>query len=261
MPCRFYKLVRPSRRSTPDLRQVDTSGDLNPRVFQRGKFSDPVTVAAAVKGAPSVRAALLRLGVATAQKNYDRLLAACCHYGIDPPPHRRLRRSRKTPATTRPHSIADDPGRRVLRALADKHHSKSDILRELGKPVRASAYSWLRRLAEQHAVELPNGRTAPSSARNRYRIPLDRILTKDSTYTCSRMLKRRLIEEGLLEEKCYGQACPVSGPVWRNEPITLQLEHKNGIATDNRINNLTLLCPNCHSQTDTYSGRNRFRTR
>jgi hypothetical protein len=43
--------------------------------------------------------------------------------------------------------------------------------------------------------------------------------------------------------------------------VTLQLEHRNGISSDNRIENLELLCPICHSQTDTYAGRNSLAAR
>ena len=42
---------------------------------------------------------------------------------------------------------------------------------------------------------------------------------------------------------------------WNNKPITLQLHHINGNNKDNRFENLCLLCPNCHTQTDTYSGK------
>ena len=44
-------------------------------------------------------------------------------------------------------------------------------------------------------------------------------------------------------------------PIWDNNPLTLQLDHINGVGTDNRIENLRWLCPNCHSQTDTFAGK------
>ena len=44
---------------------------------------------------------------------------------------------------------------------------------------------------------------------------------------------------------------------WRGRPLRLHLDHINGISNDNRFENLRLVCPNCHSQTDTYCGRNR----
>ena len=52
--------------------------------------------------------------------------------------------------------------------------------------------------------------------------------------------------------------CAICGNngIWNNQKLVLQLDHKNGDNTDNRLSNLRLLCPNCHSQTDTFSGRN-----
>jgi hypothetical protein len=44
--------------------------------------------------------------------------------------------------------------------------------------------------------------------------------------------------------------------IWNKKKIVLQLEHKNGIHNDNRLENLEFLCANCHSQTDTYCGLN-----
>lgn len=83
-------------------------------------------------------------------------------------------------------------------------------------------------------------------------IPLDKILVENSSYNRWR-LKQRLISDGLLDNKC--SECGLAG-IWNNKPINLQIDHINGISNDNRIENLRLICPNCHSQTETYSGRN-----
>jgi Zn finger protein HypA/HybF involved in hydrogenase expression len=68
-------------------------------------------------------------------------------------------------------------------------------------------------------------------------------------------LKARLIKAGLKENRC--EQCGISS--WRGKPLSVQLHHKNGDGTDNRTENLEFLCPNCHSQTDTYGGRNGHR--
>jgi 5-methylcytosine-specific restriction endonuclease McrA len=70
-------------------------------------------------------------------------------------------------------------------------------------------------------------------------------------------LKRRLIKEGLLAALCGD--CGIRE--WRRMPLALELHHINGDRSDNRLENLALLCPNCHSQTDTWGGRNGARDR
>ncbi len=81
---------------------------------------------------------------------------------------------------------------------------------------------------------------------------LNEILIKNSKYTSRRSLKKRLLDEGLLEYKCK---CGNTG-MWEGKTLVLQLEHKNGINNDNRLENLEFLCPNCHSQSKTFAGRN-----
>lgn len=65
-------------------------------------------------------------------------------------------------------------------------------------------------------------------------------------------LKRRLLEEGVKTARCEG----CGGDEWRGAPIPLELDHINGDRRDHRLENLRLLCPNCHAQTPTYRGRN-----
>lgn len=72
---------------------------------------------------------------------------------------------------------------------------------------------------------------------------------------CISHLRERLIKTGLKEHKCENPECGLTE--WHGKPIPLQLHHINGDRTDNRLENLQLLCPNCHAQTDNYSGKNK----
>jgi hypothetical protein len=66
-------------------------------------------------------------------------------------------------------------------------------------------------------------------------------------------LRRRLIAAGIEQARC--EACGLED--WMGRPIPLELDHVNGDHTDNRLDNLRILCRNCHSQTDTWCSRGR----
>ena len=68
-------------------------------------------------------------------------------------------------------------------------------------------------------------------------------------------LKQRLLRLGLKDGTC--ERCGLDE--WHDGPLSMALHHINGDRLDNRLENLELLCPNCHSQTSTYSGRNGYR--
>lgn len=69
----------------------------------------------------------------------------------------------------------------------------------------------------------------------------------------SHQLKLRLFGDGIKEKIC--EVCKLS--TWNNKPIPLELDHINGIKNDNRLENLRIVCPNCHAQTPTYKAKNR----
>ena len=83
-------------------------------------------------------------------------------------------------------------------------------------------------------------------------VPLESMLIENSTYN-QHSLRKRLIDEGVLEYKC--NRCGLVE--WDGIILALELHHKNGVKRDNRIENLEFLCPNCHSITPTWKGKNR----
>ena len=80
--------------------------------------------------------------------------------------------------------------------------------------------------------------------------PLERILAESKSRAS---IKRRLLEAGLLKNEC--DECGLTS--WRGRRLSIQLDHRNGVRDDHRLENLRMLCPNCHSQTSTFGTRNR----
>lgn len=70
-------------------------------------------------------------------------------------------------------------------------------------------------------------------------------------------VKLRLLRAGLLTNQC--SACGLTE--WLGKPLSMHVDHINGVHNDHRLDNLRMLCPNCHSQTETYGGRNVRRRR
>ena len=85
-------------------------------------------------------------------------------------------------------------------------------------------------------------------------MPLEQLLRSGkSRYN----IKHRLIRAGLLQNRC--DQCGISE--WLGKPLVAHIDHINGIKDDHRLENLRMLCPNCHSQTATYGGHNARRNR
>ena len=84
------------------------------------------------------------------------------------------------------------------------------------------------------------------------KIPLQEILEGKHPQYQSNKLRKRLIIENIKEEKC--ESC--GHEEWLGKKISLELDHKDGNCYNHKIQNLRLLCPNCHAQTETYRGKN-----
>lgn len=80
--------------------------------------------------------------------------------------------------------------------------------------------------------------------------PIERVPLEAKSRT---NLKNRLLQAGILRNRC--DICGISR--WRGRALSIQIDHINGIRNDHRLENLRMLCPNCHSQTETFASRNR----
>jgi Zn finger protein HypA/HybF involved in hydrogenase expression len=144
-----------------------------------------------------------------------------------------------------------------LREVLPNSESFRDVLDKLNYTATSAAYVALKTALKKFNLDyshfLGQGFLLGKKHNWKKSKNLNDILSNNITYVSSNNLKKRLIKDGVLENKC--QNCKID-PIWNNNPLSLQLDHINGIHSDNSLENLRLLCPNCHSQTETFAGKN-----
>jgi len=142
-------------------------------------------------------------------------------------------------------------------ALIEVVQSSTSIRQVLGKLSLAEAggnYSIIKRRIQLLGINISHFNGQGWKKGNNTPVvpakPLSEVLRKDTNFQ-SYKLKNRLFAEGIKDRKC--EAC--ANDQWLGRPIPLELDHINGDKTDNRIENLRILCPNCHALTGTYRGK------
>lgn len=158
-----------------------------------------------------------------------------------------------------PHGALHPPGPDELRSAVAQSTSVSGALRVLQRPDNTRNRAQFRRLVTEHGIDTSHflgqahQRGRPSSAAK----PADEVLVRrhGGRRTKTALLRRALKKVGV-PERCY--ECG-TGPEWFGRPMTLEIDHVNGDRSDDRRENLRLLCPNCHAITSTWcrGGRGR----
>lgn len=147
-----------------------------------------------------------------------------------------------------------------LQKLLDTSDSYCDLLRKVGLTPKGSNPKTLHKIINEYGLDETklNENRKNLYLRNslcthkKTKKSLDDILNNKCTFTSSYKLLRRLVGEGYKEYKC--ENCGLTD--WLGKPLSLQLEHIDGNHNNNSFDNLKILCPNCHSQTDTFAGKN-----
>lgn len=144
-----------------------------------------------------------------------------------------------------------------VRAAVASSRTIAQVLRKLGLVPRGSNYRTYHRLVSRLAIDTSHilghawsrGLERPDISRRQR--SLDGLLVLGSKVKTD-ALRQRLIRSGL-----KAAACEMCHRIeWNGRPIPLELDHINGDPEDNRLENLRILCPNCHAQTPTYRARN-----
>ncbi|MFD0315260.1 HNH endonuclease signature motif containing protein [Streptomyces flavalbus] len=152
--------------------------------------------------------------------------------------------------------------REILQAAVSASTNMCEVLRSLGVDVVGGQHTHISRRIQAYGIDTSHFTTTVRTANmrdNRRRRSPEEILKENPSAharrTPSNRLKRAILELGV-EEQCA--LCGIRA-VWLGEPLPLEVDHIDGNWRNNRIQNLRLLCPNCHSTTDTYRGRGLMR--
>lgn len=159
--------------------------------------------------------------------------------------------------------------RRIAREKADlemeklvieflpKCNSLNQVCTMLGLRGVEGYYKKIRKIIEKYNLSTAHFGTiqvpATSNSRNQYTALSDEEYFANETHRANHNTIKRLLYRKLKEYKC--EVCGISE--WNGNPLKLQLHHINGNHNDNRIENLQILCPNCHTQTDNFCGKNK----
>ncbi|MER7400150.1 HNH endonuclease signature motif containing protein [Streptomyces sp. NPDC000151] len=142
---------------------------------------------------------------------------------------------------------------RALPKVVSTSFSLADALRKLDLPdnsrTRQLLRHWIseRDLDTSHFLGQGHRRGKPGTTPMR---PPESILVKhDGTRRTKTVLLRRALRQVGVAERCF--ECG-TGPVWTGKPMTLEIDHIDGDWSDDRLENLRLLCPNCHATTRTW---------
>ena len=144
-----------------------------------------------------------------------------------------------------------------LEQIVSESYSFAEALRKIGLRDVGSNFKTIKKYVEEYNIDISHfrGQTWNKGMGNTDYAAYNKLenILKENTNFKSDTLKYRLVKEGLKQWKC--EKCGNEG-VWEGKELVLELHHINGNHYDNRLENLQILCPNCHSQTDNFRNKN-----
>ncbi|SPE52016.1 hypothetical protein SNS2_1694 [Streptomyces netropsis] len=150
----------------------------------------------------------------------------------------------------------------ILESAVAASTNMCEVLRKLGLETVGGHHTHISRRIRALGIDTshfpPRGGVHGAQKKRRHRTPEELLVMQDpvgARREHSDRLKRVMLERGVAN-RC---ALCATHPLWQGRPLPLEVDHIDGNWRNNRLENLRLLCPNCHSTTDTYRGRGKRR--
>jgi HNH endonuclease len=201
-----------------------------------------------VKNSSTLKEVLLKLDILPVENNYKTLKKYLKKYNIDY-------------SHFRSHSTNPNYSEENLKLIISNSFSFREVFDKLGLNIHGNNYKTIHKYIKMYNIDISHfdaNKIRGDKLKKFNKLPNDKIFVENSTYNNGTDIKKRLYGDGLKERKC--EICG-QDENWHGEHMSLILDHINGINTDNRLENLRIVCPNCNATLPTHCGKNVKRTK